>query len=174
MEAKIKQEVRIMVYQRKYSWGRKHHGVKAQVAGETMEMIEERDGKVTKEALLDEARPEDSPMHPAFEWDDGIAAEKYRLEQARFIISDLVVTIESTGEDEQKKAPAFVNVVAGKHNKSEYRTIDTAFADDEMRTAVLKNALSELKQFERKYRMLDELQGVFTAIREIEGGSNNE
>lgn len=156
-----------MVYQRKYSWGRKHHGVNAQVAGETMEMIEERDGQVTKEALLEEARPEDSPMHPAFEWDDGIAAEKYRLSQARHIINDIVVTIEKTGEDEQTKAPGFVNVVLGKENNAKYRNVEVAINDNEMKNALLKNAMWELRQFEKKYRMLKELSGVFNEINRL-------
>lgn len=159
-----------MVYQKKYSWGKKHHGVKAEIAGAVMEKIESRDGQVTKEALLDEARPEESPMHPAFEWNDGIAAEKYRLVQARHIINELVVTIERSGDNDHKNAPAFVNVVLGKENNAKYRSIETAINDDEMRKAVLKNALVELKQFEKKYRLYNELSKVFVAIHEIEGG----
>ena len=79
-----------MVYQKEYSW-KVSHGVPAQIAGEVMEKIEQRDGKLTKEAFLEESRPVDSPTHSCFEWDDGIAAEKFRLEQARHTINDIQV-----------------------------------------------------------------------------------
>ena len=64
-----------MVYEKKYSW-RAGKSVSAQVAGEVMEMIEKRDGELTKEAFLEESRPEDSPTHGLFEWDDAVASEK--------------------------------------------------------------------------------------------------
>lgn len=157
-----------MIYERKYAW-KKHHGVKAEIAGKTMEKIEDRDGAVTKEALLEEARPEDSPMHPAFEWDDGVAAEKYRLEQARYIIADIVVMVEKVGDDDEMKSiPAYVNVVAGKNNPAGYRRIDVAMHDEVMRDAVLQNALAELKQFRKKYATLKELDGVFNEIKKLE------
>lgn len=70
-----------MVY-KKYSYKHGKTGASAQTVGETLERIEKRDGAVTKEAFLEESRPEDSPTHAMFEWNDGIAAEKYRLEQS--------------------------------------------------------------------------------------------
>lgn len=40
-------------------------------------------GMVTSTALLNAARPDDSAIHDAFEWDDGKAGHEYRLMQAR-------------------------------------------------------------------------------------------
>lgn len=53
--------------------------------------IYDRDGEVKASVLVDEARPEDSPAHPAFEWRDDVAAEEYRLYQARHLIRKVEV-----------------------------------------------------------------------------------
>lgn len=156
-----------MVYQKKYSWGRKHHGVKAHVAGEEIERIQERDGVVTKETLLDESRPEEAPLHPAFEWNDALAAENYRLYQARSIINDIVVEVVRNDDGKTQKAPAFVNVVEGKHNPARYLSLDVALSKEDKRTAVLNNAKVELKSFRNKYANLTELAGVFAEIDKL-------
>lgn len=155
-----------MVY-KKYSYKHGKAGASAQTVGETLERIEARDGAVTKEAFLEESRPEDSPTHAMFEWNDGIAAEKYRLEQSRWIIADVVVTIERE-EEPVKKVAGFVNVTHGKHNKAEYNSIEIAMEDEDKRKAVLSNAFDELRAFEAKYSEYQELAGVFAEAHRAE------
>lgn len=155
-----------MVY-KKYSYKHGKVGASAQTVGETLERIEARDGAVTKEAFLEESRPEDSPTHAMFEWNDGIAAEKYRLEQSRWIIADVVVTIERDDEP-VKKAVAFANVTLGKHNKAEYNSIEIVMEDEDKRKAVLSNAFDELRAFETKYSEYQELAGVFAEAHKAE------
>ena len=155
-----------MVY-KKYSYKHGKTGASAQTVGETLERIEARDGAVTKEAFLEESRPEDSPTHAMFEWNDGIAAEKYRLEQSRWIIADVVVTIERE-EEPVKKVAGFVNVTHGKNNKAEYNSIEVAMEDEEKRKAVLSNAFDELRAFETKYSEYQELAGVFAEAHRAE------
>jgi hypothetical protein len=66
-------------------------GVDPQAAGEELERIKHRDGTIVPEAVVDEARPEDAVLHPAFEWEDPVAAEKYRVIQARTLIKKVRV-----------------------------------------------------------------------------------
>jgi hypothetical protein len=61
-------------------------GIDAQEAGEELERIKQRDGTITAPAVVDEARPDDAVLHPAFNWNDPDAAEKYREIQARQLI----------------------------------------------------------------------------------------
>ena len=154
-----------MIYQKEYSW-KVSHGVPAQVAGEVMEKIEQRDGKLTKEAFLEESRPTDSPTHGCFEWDDGVAAEKYRLEQARHTINDIQVKI--IKEDTEVDAPAFAKVTIGAKTKADYVNIKTVMQTDDYRKSVIQNALEEFKAIERKYNAYVELEKVFIAIHETE------
>lgn len=48
-----------------------------------------RDTEITPEQVLEKARDEQSELHKCFEWNDSIAAEKYRLQQARTAYSVL-------------------------------------------------------------------------------------
>jgi hypothetical protein len=61
-------------------------GIDPQVAGEELERIKQRDGTIVPAAVVDEARPEDAVLHPAFTWNDPEAAEKYREIEARQLI----------------------------------------------------------------------------------------
>ena len=110
----------------KFKWadgarGRGGRGVTAQVAGEEIAKIEARDGHVSSEALVEESRPEDAPLHPAFEWDDAKAAERYRVHQASTLIR-AVITVETQKTPEHKawvltsveEAPKPVYVAAAK------------------------------------------------------------
>ena len=51
-------------------------------------------GELTPGLVVDTARPEDSPLHSHFEWDDGIAGEKYRQVQAAAMIRSVHVRFE--------------------------------------------------------------------------------
>lgn len=139
------------------------------MAGETIKKIEDRDGIVTREALLEESRPEDAPTHKCFEWNDTEAAEKYRLWQAGQVIRDIVVTIIDTDKEKEPiKAPMFVNTADRSTQKARFTSVDRAFNDKEMRDTVLRNALTELRMFRNKYGQLKELRDVFKEIDMLE------
>ena len=151
-----------MVY-KKYSW-RVNHGAPAQTVGKTLERIERRDGTITREAFLEESRPEDSPTHACFEWDDSVAAEKYRLNQSSAVIRDIKVTIVSESAEPVKTA-AFVNIMPNPTaQEAQYQSVDVAVSDTDTRKTVLQNALDDLIKLRIKYRDLTELAGIFDAI----------
>ena len=152
---------------KKYSWRKGYsYKVPADVVGGVLEDIENKSESVTSEKFLDESRASSSPTHDMFEWNDGIAAEKYRLEQARHIINSIELQIVS---DEDIAKPAFVNVeVKGTARTALYKNVECAFNNEEYKRNVLINALNELRAFERKYRSLEELAKIFSDIRELE------
>jgi len=61
----------------------------------------DRNGSVKSTELVDEARPKNSPAHPAFEWDDTLAGEEYRLIQARKWIRVVEIIREADSEPER-------------------------------------------------------------------------
>lgn len=61
-------------------------GVDAQTAGSELDRIRRRDGTLRPDVVVDEARPEEAPLHPAFEWRDPVAAEQWREHQASTLI----------------------------------------------------------------------------------------
>ena len=54
-----------------------------------LKQLEDRKGRLLARDVLDAARDPSSPLHGCFEWDDGRAAEAYRLEQARELIRSI-------------------------------------------------------------------------------------
>lgn len=65
-----------------------------------------KNGRLTPEEVVDEARDKDAPLHSFFEWDNKRGAEKYRLEQARRMIRG--VTLVVTRREVTFSVPRFV------------------------------------------------------------------
>ena len=158
-----------MVYkiEERYEWRGMQYPVDPQVAGRYFKSLEKQYGSVTPENLLESSKPEDSVMHKCFQWDDAIAAEKYRKYQASSMIANLVKVVikqnENSGLCEETKMRAVVSVSTG-IEKGEFVSIERAMTDSEMRETVLKNALRELSIFQEKYKNLSELKDVFESI----------
>jgi hypothetical protein len=130
--------------------------VDANIAGAVCEQLEER-GELTAERLVDVSRPEDAPLHRAFEWNDAIAAEKYRVEQARYIIRSLVVVVETA--DEARPIRAYFTTEVKR-----YENINVIMQSEDKRRKLLQAAKRELEAFKAKYKALTELSKVFEAI----------
>ena len=166
----------------KYSWkGGYQYKVSADTVGGVLNKIEQENGQVTKESFLDYSRDENSETHSLFEWNDSIAAEKYRLATAGKIISHLEVTIihedikprEITAqivreEPKETKISAFVNISPKAPTvHATYYNVNRAMSDADTRKQVLRNALFELQAFERKYKNFTEFAELFEVIERV-------
>ena len=69
-----------------------------QAVQETVNGIYREQGEVKPSVLVDSARPETSPIHDAFEWNDAKAGEEYRLIQARQWIRRVEIVVEDRKE----------------------------------------------------------------------------
>lgn len=65
-------------------------GLPADVVAAELDRISRECDGITATVVVEAARPETAPLHPAFEWNDGIAAEKFRQSQARQLIRAVV------------------------------------------------------------------------------------
>ena len=146
-----------------YQWKIDKYPVPAQVAGEEIERIRANSGKeyIEAEDLLEASREDNAPLHSCFEWDDDLAAEKYRLWQARQIIINITVVIETSNTVPHVRA--FVSV-ADSCDKGKFIQIQKALENNEYRAQILRNALVELQTFKHKYSVYSELSKVFEAI----------
>ncbi len=86
-------------------------GIDAQTAGSELDRIRRRDGTIKPAAVVDEARPEDAPLHPAFEWRDLVAAEQWREHQASTLIK-VVRVVPSTQPEARVTSVRPVTTVA--------------------------------------------------------------
>ena len=136
----------------------------AQVVGETISDIRERNnGMIQAADLVNEARPKRSPLNGLFEWRNGVAAEKFREEQARRVIR-AVRTVFDESSDEPIETVAFVRVRI--EGNSGYVSAVQAMTDDELRGQVLAEARAAILGWQKRYRHLGELEMVFSAIDE--------
>lgn len=136
--------------------------IEAQVAGEELERIRvSRNGRLTQDDVVAEARAESSPLHPAFEWNDETAAHKYRLEQAGYMIRSIVVTVDKS-ETEQVPIRAFVNVEREKDRS--YTSLAHAMSDAELRAQVVAKAWAELEAWRKRYAELNEFAKLFMVV----------
>lgn len=172
---------------KKYSWRDGWNpSVSAEIVGGVLSEIEERDGEVTSKAFLDASRDEESPTHSLFEWDDSIAAERWRMRQSQGIIgqlqievvieevedsvTDVELHVEEVPAENIRRVPAYVNTNsygrfgAGKNTTGSYVNLETAMSDEDKRKVVLENVLNELSVYQRKYFMYQELTEIFEAI----------
>lgn len=145
-----------------YKYSTQYFPIPAQVAGEELEKIEAKYGELTNENVLKAARAKSSKLHPCFEWDDKIAAEKYRLHKAGQLIRSVTVVIE---EAESKEVRAFVNI--SDEPTGRYINIQAALSEEDTKAVVLARAYAELRAFQKKYQDLTELSAVFKAIADV-------
>jgi hypothetical protein len=126
---------------------------------EVVQEIYSRDGEVRASVLVDEARPEDSPAHPAFEWRDDVAAEEYRLYQARHIIRRVQV-IHDDKPSQLVHVP--VSVSSERTKEGSYKPVEVIIeTPDEFELALnaavqrLKSARSAVDDLQRAASKLD-------------------
>jgi hypothetical protein len=138
--------------------------VKADVAGSVMKRLEEK-GDLTPSALVDEARPVESPLHRAFEWNDAKAAEIYRRQQATIMIRSIVVKESAvvSGGSEEVQVRIFNQLERGES----YESLHTILVDEEKVDLLLERAKRELEVFRNKYGQLVQLARLMEAIDEI-------
>lgn len=140
--------------------------VEAQVAADTIRRLQRSLGTetVTAKDLLDASRDENAPLHSCFEWDNSIAAEQYRIEQARKIIGG--ITIQYINDDKPSTPMRlFINVEPqAPKRQGAFASLDIVLKNPTYREQALNNALIELRSFQRKYAAYEELTDVFSAI----------
>jgi len=125
----------------------------------------ENGGVLEPTQVVEAARDEDSPLHSSFTWDDGEAAEKWRVHQARNLIRVMVEYI-----DVEKSEPSKVFVALRSEAKTGggYRRTVDVMSDADMRAQLLKQAFEDAKLFKLKYKRLTELAEVFDAMTRAE------
>ena len=153
-----------------YQWKGRKFNMDANIVGKEVEKLEKEQGEITARGLVNAARPEDSPLHSLFEWDDAKAAEGFRRRQALDIIIHLAIVREDTPEPTTVRA--YMNVADEADNPTRrtgtFINTEDAFKDAEKRGLILRCAIRELREIKAKYNALTELAEVFEAIDALE------
>lgn len=111
--------------------------------------------------IVNAATDESSELHKCFTWDDTDAAAKWRKQEARMLVANIVVKVETS--DNEK-----VNIrVIESTNRNEYKPTSVIVQIAEDYASLLARAKAELKAFKVKYHTVRELRNIFEAIDEL-------
>ena len=138
----------------------------ANAVGRHIEMLREKfKGELTPQDVLDDARHDNSPLHSFFEWNDGAAAEQYRLQQARGLIR-AVVAVYVQDDKPAVRTRAYVHVP--EPSAPHYREASHALSQTKTRKMVLERAMNELKAWRARYKDLQEFAALVEIIDTID------
>lgn len=129
-----------------------------------LDKLEAERGVINPRDLVDVARPEDSPIHDLFEWDNAKASEQWRTEQARSLIQSVKVEIMG------RKTNAYFNcqVEVNGTDVRGYFGAGTVLSTEDMANQVLVNAIREIKFWQAKYKDIFELKDLINGERIVE------
>lgn len=115
---------------------------------DSLQAIYDQRGALTPRLVVDEARNEEHPLHSRFEWDDAVAGEKYRLDQAQRLIQ--VVKLSFTdGKGKEQSVRAYQSV--RREDGHTYVPSEEVVADPFLLQLVLMDMKREWKSLQERY-----------------------
>ena len=137
----------------------------AQEIGEAVERIGDQ---VTPDDVVDAARDTSSPLHRLFEWDDTLAAVRWRRQEARSVLNHLAVVVKMPdGNLEPIRAFHSVDVETDDTTARRYVHVSVVKSRPDIADNVVDRARGELESWRNRYRGYREFFGsVFSAIDE--------
>lgn len=138
----------------------------ARVIGPVLQALAETGGVTTRD-VVDAARSENSPLHVYFEWDDKIAADKYRLDRARNMLS--AIKVRYIENDQPKEARAFqvTRTQAYEDSPRQYRSFQVLHGDSAFAAQMMENAVDDLVSWRRRYEPYTDMWLKFGDMFEV-------
>lgn len=114
--------------------------------------IYEKRGLLTAEAVVEEARPKEHPLHDRFLWNNAEAGHQYRLVQASELIRSVKVEYATAEPDDDVKVRQWHAV---RRDRS-YEPIERIMQDDIARELLIRQAEREWRALHRRWSHLAE------------------
>lgn len=132
-----------------------------------LQEIYHRHNRLTPDLVLQEARDPAHPLHSRFEWDDEVAGERYRRNQAR----ELIRAVRITYKDGDEFGPA--TSVRAYHSVPDgdgfaYRPAEEIAEDPRMREHLLRSMERDWKALRRRYGHFEDFAKL--VMRDLENG----
>lgn len=138
-------------------------------------LSKKHDGHLTPQIVLREAEKKTSPLHTHFEWDDSVAAERWRLEQAGQLIRKVRVTITNENTQKEMRVRAFFHVHEQEEKDADEEEpqsntgmyVPVKVAMENYSEQVKAAALAELKAIRNKWAQVEELSKIWKQIDDL-------
>ena len=139
--------------------------VDPEVAGKHLDKLaEERNGELTPDIIVDDARSKNSPLHNCFDWDNKKAGDKWRLHQARQLIGSIIVEVVVKDTEHVR---AFVNINYPNTNQRHYANIIDAASDDYKMKLIIDDARKQMRAWSQRFKIYQQLREVAYKIEEL-------
>jgi len=134
--------------------------------GQRIARLEEQVGYITPQSVVDDAKHKNSPLHDYFDWDDIVAANSWRIEQAKYLLRHITYT--KITDDKEEQIRGFFSITPTKEMQAEtpkvYVSLSTILSDREKLDQVINEAYRELKGWVARYKQYSELSAVIQDI----------
>lgn len=126
----------------------------------------ERQGRIRPKDVVDAARDPTSPLHAHFDWQDSVAGEKWRLEQARELIRWVVVRVRVT-KDRMIGVPVYVRDPRCSPRLQGYVTLSSIRGRKETARSALGIELQRVEGQLVRAESIAEVCGLLSELRAI-------
>jgi hypothetical protein len=137
--------------------------MESKITKELKRIAEKNAGRLFPRDVVEEARPATSPLHNSFEWDDGKAAEAWRIEQARHLIQVSVTVLPGASAPVR----AFISLTTDRKDAGGYLPVEAVVSSIDLREIMLKDAAAELQIFVAKFKGVQELVDVTESAKKF-------
>lgn len=127
-----------------------------------LEAIESTRGTLKASFVVQAARPANHPLHAAFDWDDTVAGQRWRLEQARGLIASVKLRV--TTRSVKITSVAYVRDPGAKGSEQGYRSVKSLTGDPKMARAALLYELRRIVPLLERARDLASVWGIRDGI----------
>lgn len=124
--------------------------------------IYEQNGRLTPAIVVDAARDKDHPLHNRFEWDDALAGEAWRKQQAHELIRSVRWTYKDA-TDQEKDVRAFHAIRSDEDDEFIYEPVEKVIESPMLTQILLRDMEREWKQLKRRYEGFKEFWNLVRA-----------
>jgi hypothetical protein len=138
-----------------------------QKAAREIYALHKRNGGVTDQQLIEQAKPATSELHSEFTWNDKVCGVEYRKMQARHILNCLIFLVERENK-EPLEVRAFQNIDWKPGRQGVYIAVENILSQADGRAQLLQQFYEDIQDLRQRYRDLQEYTDIFLAMNELE------
>lgn len=119
----------------------------------------------TPQQIVDKARDNKTQLHRCFTWDNKVAAEQWRKQEARLLVGHLMIVRNDQEHDTDVPEVRFFHKTSAQGG---YKPCYIVFTEEDEYNAMLTRALADLKAFKSKYKVLSDREELLALIGAVE------
>lgn len=119
----------------------------SQQVGECLLQIKNNQETLQPCEIVVQAKEKDSVLHKYFQWDDTLAAEQHRLNQARHLITSVEI-VREVGDNRSITIPAYTHLRIDKYG---YRDTEEVYSVQDLRSSLIAQLKVDWKTLQKKH-----------------------